>query len=121
MMTNSMQQLDEFLKSSLNQISEINKDLAKKTSVAVRSLQFEDIVRQVSEHIDRKVISLEDMIKAVTDEFNSIVPDISDEDLANEIRIINEKIEHTINHLNDNPLHKTTDQNSMDEGDVQLF
>ncbi len=120
-MMKSLQHLDGYLKDSLQDVSNINDNLAEKTGIAIRNLQFEDIVRQVTEHLDDKLQSIRELIVAVTAEINSIDHNMSEAEFTKEMDIIHDRVEQTITQLNMNQIHKTTVQDSMAEGEVHLF
>lgn len=121
-MMDSLQQLNEFLNASLTEISTINDGLSEKTAMAVRSLQFEDIVRQVSEHADEKIGRIESFMHYVSTEVKNIdYSHDNGEEILNRIHVIQNDSSSKIREIVDEPVRKTTAQQSMTEGEVELF
>lgn len=117
----SMQQLDQFLKESLSEIAVINESQAQKTAIAIRNLQFEDIVRQVVEHADDKIHGIEELIHSVTSEIHAFGREMSEQEYADKMQGLERKIEEITVRAKMEPVHKHTEQESMQEGEIQLF
>lgn len=120
-MMSSLQHLNDFLNNSLSEISVINDGLSEKTAKAVRSLQFEDIVRQVTEHADDKIGRVESYMQNVSSEIKSINESYSDVEIVEKVSNIKVSSNETLKKIVDQPLRKTTSQQSMVEGEVELF
>ncbi len=71
-MMQQLQHLNQHLSQILDSASKVTSDIGGKTAVAIRSLQFEDIARQVLEHSERKVIHLEKALQETSVAFNEL-------------------------------------------------
>ena len=117
----SLQDLDGYLKDSLLDISEINQRLAEMTAVVVRSLQFEDIVRQLSEYIDKKTEAICGLLRETNAELNVLPPDLSEEEYRLKLDDVKNRIRGIVDRAKGDKNHKTVEQNSMREGGIELF
>ncbi len=120
-MMSSLQDLDDYMNVSLGDISTANDHLSDTTAVAIKGLQFEDIVRQVAEHAEDKIGQIEEFVNYVTKEMQQIGVGKNSEERLQYMRTLHEKIEVAIEEMNNYPLHKTTEQENMSEGVVELF
>ena len=120
-MMSSLGFLNDFLTESLSEISVINEGLSKKTAMAVRSLQFEDIVRQVAEHADEKIGRIESCVNHVSSEISSIDYTRRNQEIADRLESIQSESHIKFKNLVEEPVRKTTSQESMTEGEVELF
>lgn len=120
-MMDSLSKLEEFFDTSIESAAVINGNISNKTSLAVTNLQFEDIVRQVVEHAEDKINVLSEFVP----HFNEGVCEIEEcqdadkaeqmvEQLRSNIEIISEK-------LTSLPEQKPATQDSMAEGEIDLF
>ncbi|MEM7293404.1 MAG: methyl-accepting chemotaxis protein [Pseudomonadota bacterium] len=104
------------LTGNLSQISLISKDMEAAVEAAVRNLQFEDIVRQILEHVDNdshRVRRCLSEIDALIREFDSAGEDVDRGEIVEKIR--------SLNNAAREKTHKVVSQHSMDAGDVDLF
>ena len=112
-----MDKLSIFIAETLQQVSECSEDIGKKVCIAVRALQFEDIVRQLVEHVQERLDGFSRAIKKIESLRNSTLLDEEDKSLFAEIE----------NELQDlKQAHQKQDskvvmQESMNAGDVELF
>ena len=121
-MTTSIKNLDNFLKESIAETGHANVRLSNKTALAIRNLQFEDIVRQVVEHTDKKIQAIDNVINNVQENLGKIKGHIGSEAHEQmEIKQIQNTINTAIENFRTGNLHKVTEQNNMFEGEVQLF
>jgi methyl-accepting chemotaxis protein len=120
-MMTSLQDLDDYLNNSLSDISSANDNLSQTTAVAIKGLQFEDIVRQVSEHADEKINQTEDFVNHVTENVSTIEQEQDSNKSRQEIQELSERIMDMVREFKNNPPHKTTAQENMSEGEVELF
>jgi len=120
-MMESLTQLENYIDESVNKAAIINTEIADKTALAVRNLQFEDIVRQVIVHADEKINVLSDFIQSFTAELCEI-EECEDKKSA-EMMIDNllSRIDQITDELVSLPGRKTASQNTMAEGEVDLF
>ncbi len=120
-MSSEMQKLNESVNTTLEEAEGINKRIGHQTSLAVTNLQFEDMVRQVSEHADKKIDPLKEFFEYTTSEICSI-EEIEDEDAHTEkISNLREKLGDFLIELTDMPATKPVHQKSMNDGDIELF
>ncbi|VAW93117.1 Methyl-accepting chemotaxis transducer domain protein [hydrothermal vent metagenome] len=108
-----------FIENKLGNIREISDEINSSVGVAVRSLQFEDIVRQLVDHVNKRVAAVEESYQMVNHSFTNGYRVNSVEHLL-ELQDIHEKIKSSILKgvaNNGNPV----SQKSMDEGDIELF
>lgn len=120
-MMGSLSALEAYIEGAVEQAGVINSEISSKTSVAIRSLQFEDIVRQVATHADEKIDLLSSFIQSFTDDLCEI-EECEDNDKADlllsdmEIRL--DSIKEQLVSL---PDRKPASQNTMAEGEIDLF
>jgi methyl-accepting chemotaxis protein len=120
-MMGSLSVLDTFINKSVESASNINTEISDKTAIAIRSLQFEDIVRQVSVHADEKI----NLLSAFIQEFTESVCEIEeckDQNLAQQlINDLQNRIDQITDDLISLPGKKPAAQNTMAEGEIDLF
>lgn len=116
-MIEEAQSLNEFLHSNLGEVSNISSGINNSVSVAIRSLQFEDMVRQLAEHSDRTLSTMNNFIDEATAELILINEDVDGENTyetcSSRIKQLRSKHFTTLN--------KAVSQASMEEGDIDLF
>jgi methyl-accepting chemotaxis protein len=61
-MMSRLQVFEQFLHDRLNEATDLARSIARRTADAVRSLQFEDIVRQISEHSTTTALKLDHFV-----------------------------------------------------------
>ena len=112
-----MDAVNAFVGETLNQVSECTGEITERVNVAVRALQFEDIVRQLLEHVQNRINSLSQVAERMdacireshsTEQFQLAMNDIYTE--MDELKSSSKR--------NDD---KSVMQDSMDEGDIELF
>ncbi len=115
--TDSMQKLDCFLKQSITNITSLNESLAQKTAIAARNLQFEDIARQVSEHVDKKIDKISTLLHSVTEDVNSLNEDVdmNNTEFSEKLRMVQNNIEESISEIENETAYKVSVQHSMSE------
>ena len=120
-MMQSLARLEAFINEAIQETGSINRNISDKTSVAIRNLQFEDIVRQVAVHADEKINLLSNFIQSFTSELCEI-EECSSPQLANEkIQGMQARLDSISSELISLPDKKPATQKSMAEGDVELF
>ena len=120
-MMGSLSHLESYINESVDKAAVINTEIADKTAVAIRNLQFEDIVRQVAVHADEKINVLSGFIQSFTAELCEI-EECEDNDSAEKmINSLQSRIEQITDDLVSLPGKKTANQGSMAEGEVDLF
>ena len=120
-MMKSLSVLETFIDTSISDAGVINSEISDKTGVAIRNLQFEDIVRQVAVHAEDKINVLSNFVQ----NFTEGVCEIEEcEDATQAGHMINElqlKIDQITEELISLPGKKPAVQNNMAEGEIDLF
>ena len=120
-MMSSLSKLEIFIDESIEKSAIVNTDISSKTVTAIRNLQFEDIVRQVSEHAEDKINVLSEFIQNFTEgvcEIEECEDSVHAEKMINELQL---KIEQITEELTSLPNKRPASQNTMAEGEVDLF
>lgn len=99
----------------LEQMSEITGKVSTEVDAAVRSLQFEDLLRQLNERIDGRVRVLENGFDAVVDAADQSVRNYSAEKIVEQLESARDKIHQSSKDR------VSVHQETMDGGDVELF
>jgi methyl-accepting chemotaxis protein len=119
---NDLNQVNDNISGSLGNMGGIIDDINRNVSLAIRSLQFEDIVRQVLErankHVDR-LFGFVDNLEAVSNTMEEMETQTSDE-AHQRLLTIRDSVTEKRDEL-DRVVHKEVSQTSMSEGDVDLF
>jgi len=114
-------QINEIVTESRVQVNQVNAEMRQHLGAAIRALQFEDISTQSLGHTDRHLGRMAGMIAIVTDGLDGLdQPDITIEEYVSRIAAIHAAMSayHQTLQLEDsNPV----SQESMDEGDIDLF
>jgi hypothetical protein len=120
-MIQSVRELDQALADSLLEVTRIAGNIAAKTSTAVSALQFEDIVRQVADHAEQKVVRLEQLIACVTSQLDSIESSESTESYGARLDAVRSEIAAAIAAFHTQRPRKPAEQRSMAVGEIDLF
>ena len=121
-MMSELQSMEKIVEGLANDASQVSHAIGERTASAVRSLQFEDIVRQVSEHAESRVSEIEQFIQQVDQNLEVVaVSNLansanSSESFAN-IRADLQTLSDKTSAAPKGP----ADQESMSEGDIELF
>ena len=104
----------------LAEISKISDLLNKHVGMAVQSLQFEDMINQLSSHIEKRVQVVDALFDNFT-EINEIIASTCSDSLPYEE--LNVRLKQNLENTRlQNTQHKPVQQNAMDDGgDVELF
>ncbi len=112
-----MDKLNEFTARTLETVSQSTGQIGQSVGVAIRALQFEDIVRQLMEHVEERL----GKHTKVLDKLKNVVLESSDTNQAmaaiSEIRSELDELTQVQQNLGA----KSVSQDSMDAGDVDLF
>lgn len=115
-MMEEMQDIEASVDQSLIEASRISDQIEERTGVAIRSLQFEDIVRQVGDHAEQRVFEIEKFISGLQEGLQTIAATGSYESIDQIRSRLNAAREHT-NNVNKNP----AEQGTMSEGNIEFF
>ena len=120
-MATSLFELESYINESVEHAAVINTGIADKTMVAIRNLQFEDIVRQVADHANKKINILSEFIQGFTADLCEI-EESDDESKANSmLDNLQSRLENITEELVNLPGRKPVLQENMGEGEVDLF
>lgn len=106
----------------LDQTSQLSHQISSATNKAVMSLQFEDMSRQLLEHVEKRVSALQDLNDLICSTLlNNEDSGSSNQDyLSSQIDSIEQKLANIAPRI-DSTKHNSVSQNSLDAGDIELF
>ena len=104
-MTEIISGVHKFTAEKLAEVDAITDDLNEKVAVAVLSLQFDDLITQISGHIERRIGAIENLVDLV-----SGVNGIDATDMRQRINSICQSVEH-----------RSVEQQAIAEGGIDLF
>ena len=112
-----MDKLNDFISETLEEVSSSTSQIETGVNNAVRALQFEDIVRQLMEHVEERI----DGFAGILDKLKIAVSasDLDEETMATIEALRTELFDYA--HLHENEQKKVVRQDSMDAGVVELF
>ena len=113
LMMSRLQIFEQFLHDRLNEATDLARSIARRTADAVRSLQFEDIVRQISEHSTTTALKLDHFVV----ESGAIMTRYQASDYESAAEQLGTAAENLKNALPRKP----AVQQDMSGGDVELF
>lgn len=97
---------------NIKQVEVLSTEIDSHVGVAVRSLQFEDMVTQLVVHIESRIEHVDDVLSVVNDFVEK-----SKDDMMHSIDDIVSSVEGRLKYLS----HNVVQQGSMNEGDIELF
>lgn len=110
---------NEYVDHKLLQIGTITKDVEVGVAKGIQSLQFEDISRQLCEHIDGHMILVKDLVQRTGQNLQSVT-EYDTATLIKSLKTFNEELSSITTEAKS--LHsKTSSQTDMDEGEIELF
>ena len=112
-MTEQIHELNAMLRGRAGQAAELSDRLGTSTADAIRSLQFEDIVRQVAEHAGERVEQLACLLEELTFHLSSTDP--------GSLAAARATIETRAEEVACNPRSSPAAQDSVDTGSIDLF
>ena len=118
-----LRRLDESLGTGVSDIAKIGAEISNQAGIAVRSLQFEDIARQTTEHAHGRIRKLEGLVDNVETGLASLAgpaPSESPAAFAAAFAQFREKIRESLEVVQEDALHKPGQQTIV-AGDVDLF
>jgi methyl-accepting chemotaxis protein len=104
-MTSIMSGVQKFTEEKLAEVDAITDDLNNKVAVAVLSLQFDDMITQISAHIERRIEAIDNLL-GLLDDAKSL--DFSD-------------VRERVNAICLSVEHKSVEQQTIAEGGIDLF
>lgn len=116
-------ELNQRVEGNLNQVSGIVSEIDSTVGHAVRSLQFEDLVKQLAAYAESHIQRLESTMGSLDvaiESVNAIESGQSFDALLGNLRNLRTRVVE-VNEQHKAETHKPVDQLSMDEGEVELF
>lgn len=113
--------MNEYISENLAQVSEITRGIDRSVGLAVQSLQFEDIVSQLLTHADRELGEQEQALTDLRSRLQTFAGAVQNGDDAQTALL---ELNAGLQVIRGSPLFqksKAVLQQSMDEGDVELF
>ncbi|MCB1875751.1 MAG: chemotaxis protein [Chromatiales bacterium] len=104
----------------LQRVSSVAEDINRNVGVAVRSLQFEDMVRQVTEHADKRIGFVHEYLGAFRSGLSELGQVSASPDQGKQIDELHGRLESLRDQWKDST-GKPVSQQSMDEGEIELF
>ncbi|WP_455210167.1 methyl-accepting chemotaxis protein [Kaarinaea lacus] len=104
-MTAIMSGVHKFTSEKLAEVDAITDDLNEKVAVAVLSLQFDDMITQISGHIERRIGAIENLVNLL-----NTSDDLDANDVSERINTICQAVEH-----------RSVEQQAIAEGGIDLF
>ncbi len=117
-MLQSVGDYNQRLDQDINQISDLSEGIAQTVGVAVRSLQFEDVVTQVVDYSSEHAQRLDQLISKLNDKLSELPRD------ETRMQALIEQLELQIGALKQewaSPLNKAVSQKSMEQGEIEMF
>ncbi len=107
------------ISSELEHISEVSNEISQNVGIAVRSLQFEDMVRQLIENMEQRLGVVNSVSDKLMDVFADIVSDVyqDESELVEKIKQLRQQVEDELVVAS----HRAVSQENMGEGDAELF
>ncbi|MBF0154830.1 MAG: chemotaxis protein [Magnetococcales bacterium] len=115
-MMDEVSKIDRFTAATLVKVSEITEHINQNVGTAVMSLQFEDMVTQLVQSLEKHIAIMEQFTHAVC----CGCLDSGKGDHAARVAAIRQTLQEHLE-LFAQSSHKPVDQTSMDEGDIELF
>ncbi|MGD9601903.1 MAG: methyl-accepting chemotaxis protein [Gammaproteobacteria bacterium] len=112
-MMKTLEEFEAFLVDRVDNTRVVSEQISERVADAVRSLQFEDIVRQVTEYANKKLAHAEGMAAALSGFLEQL-------DRRDPVAVAND-VQRTITHFRDNQPRNPAGQRDMSSGDVELF
>ena len=120
-MTDSLSEMNQFIAEQLSDVSQITENIEGGVNVAVRSLQFEDISRQLCEYIVNHLGQIRNSFESVHAQLEELNENGNQPEKVAEILLsINKILFEDLEEINQNK-RQTVQQDSMSEGAIELF
>ena len=115
-MMREVSEIDRFTAHTLSEVSEITEQINHSVALAVMSLQFEDMVTQLTQNMERKFSMLENFVEELC--CGCLMSDNMGQD--ERLEAVRQTLELQKQNF-DEADHGAVNQTSMDEGDIELF
>ncbi len=121
-MLQGIEKYDLTVAEELKRISEVTEEISASVHLAVRSLQFEDVVTQVADYSEGNGNRLQSLFALIDEQSHNLSSqfeaegDIADSEILEfKQKLGNLKLEWQ------QEIHKAVEQNTMDQGDIEMF
>ncbi|MCK4707179.1 MAG: methyl-accepting chemotaxis protein, partial [Gammaproteobacteria bacterium] len=114
----SVETYNQNLEQEMDKISSVTDDISNSVAVAVRSLQFEDVVTQVVAYSSEHASRLDTLVTRLAQKLSQLPADKTAQ------HILLEQLQKEVNELSaewKDPLNKAVSQSSMESGDIEMF
>jgi len=120
-MMTSLHDMNEFIATKLGDVSQITANIESGVSLAVQSLQFEDINRQLCEYINTHLGQIREHFESMYQKLNNLDNGESNPEMLLEVLLsVNKILNEDLENINQNT-RKTVQQGNMSEGEIELF
>lgn len=121
-MLSELVSINDKMSSGLGNITSYNEQISENVATAVRSLQFEDIVRQLAMHIQTTINEMEGMLGGVCRDLAGMNEDgtCTGRDFSIKMQGIGARLSESRKRMRD-MMHRPVQQDSMGVGSVELF
>lgn len=111
--------MDSYMSKELGNISSVTNDIGTNVADAVRSLQFDDLMTQVLDHSSTHLSYINKVVH-IASRYQQMLANAGGVDSVDSISLLLNEIESCRNEWKEK-LHKPVAQESMSEGDIELF
>lgn len=121
-MLEAMENYDSIIADELRGISAVTSEISDSVNLAVRALQFEDVVTQVVCYSEGHTARLNALVSFLDDKTHQIENALIGEE--DELELTVGEMKKELEDLKENwhqSLNKAVDQNSMEQGDIEMF
>lgn len=121
-MLSELEEMNDAISSKLGSFSGMISGIENSVSDAMRSLQFEDIVRQLVDQVVSHLDNLNQFSSEISEflEENRLNPTVDEEEYKQRVDVFRQKIHQKRKEIEDSRM-KRVNLNSMDEGEIELF
>lgn len=120
-MMGNLNDMNLFISSKLGEVSEVTISIENGVSLAVQSLQFEDINRQLCEYISQHLTQIIEHFDLMHQKISQLEPDdVSAEKILQTLTSINGLLNQDLQKINEHD-RKKVQQDDMSEGEIELF
>jgi len=117
-MLQSVESYNQRIDDEIVKISTLSDEISQSVAVAVRSLQFEDVVTQVVGYSCEHVKRLDGLVHGLSQK----LAELPDDETA--LHVVVEHLQQQVDQLKaewETPLNKAVSQSSMDQGEIEMF
>ncbi len=113
-------EVNTYMGQSLNGMGEVTRNIGNSVAMAVRALQFEDMLTQLMAHIGQHVNRLEQVVRELQSGLSMAEQGIEDHEVSQKLRTIRDNLIAYMGTDSNRP-NRAVLQNTMNEGEVDLF